>query len=93
MLQLGGVWFMHLNAESHRYLRPGIPDLIVCIQGRFYGIELKVPKGRVRPEQKQEMESIEASGGQTHVLRSTQELYDLLDAEGVWVRFLDHNIA
>ena len=56
------VWLVKFTATV--FSKKGIPDLILCIRGRFVGIEMKRPKGGVRsPLQKREREKILKSGG------------------------------
>jgi hypothetical protein len=84
MLKLAGIWHIHLNNEAAKFLRPGIPDLIICIQGQFLALELKADKGWVRPAQRKEMDWIQSSGGEAWVIKSVQDLYAVLDGRGVW---------
>ena len=56
------VWLVKFTATV--FSKKGIPDLILCVNGRFVGIEMKRPKGGVRsPLQKREREKILKSGG------------------------------
>lgn len=43
--------------------RPGVPDLICCINGRFVAIEVKSETGRLTDLQKANIELIQQSGG------------------------------
>lgn len=43
--------------------RAGVPDLIVCANGRFIGVEVKAEDGVVSPLQIKHIEKIKASGG------------------------------
>jgi VRR-NUC domain len=44
-------------------VRPGAPDLVLVIDGRFYGVEVKSEKGRVSEAQAAMGRQIERSGG------------------------------
>ncbi len=66
--------------------RSGVPDVIVCYQGRFIGIECKAGKNQPTPLQLRELGAIETAGGIPLVIRETNmdELTDaLLKAVGV----------
>ena len=66
-----GIWYSH--DRSRKGERPGIPDLIMCIAGRFVACELKSKKGKLRPEQMTEMAVIRKSGGRVFVARNLDE--------------------
>lgn len=60
--------------------RSGIPDLLVCINGRLLGIEAKAP-GRptlLSPRQQEEIAAIRAAGGVAGRVASWEELEALL---------------
>lgn len=59
--------------------KPGDPDLIACIDGRFIGIEVKTAGGRQSPIQKRRQEQIEQSKGIYRIIRSMEELQEMLD--------------
>lgn len=63
--------------------KKGVPDIIACVMGRFYGIEVKLPNGKVSELQEYNLEKIKASGGVGVVIRSLDELKELLgDTDG-----------
>ena len=41
----------------------GVPDIIVCCNGRFIGIECKAGKNKPTPLQEKNLQDIEAAGG------------------------------
>jgi len=45
------------------YGTAGIPDIICCYKGRFLGLEVKQPSGRLTELQKRTIEKINAAGG------------------------------
>ena len=65
------------------WVRPGVPDLIFVYRGRFIGIELKSPTGRVSPAQKSCMEQIVAAGGTWASARSLDDVERILVAFGI----------
>ena len=58
----------------------GVPDLLVCYEGRFYGLEVKQPKRYPTPLQRHHLELIEQSGGISAVVRSVSDALEVLDA-------------
>ena len=50
------------------FTKAGIPDLLVCCNGHFLGIELKGPKGRPSELQLWNIEQIKKAGGIAMVL-------------------------
>ena len=54
--------------------RNGVPDLLVCHQGRFYGIEVKAPGGKVSAVQAANLQRITENGGVALVARSWSEI-------------------
>ena len=52
-----------LNVAGSSQQRKGTPDLIVCINGAFYGIELKCKGNRPSPLQLHALEEINKAGG------------------------------
>ena len=47
----------------------GIPDLIICLKGKFIAIELKNEEGKPSELQLYNIDKIKQSGGQAFVLR------------------------
>lgn len=56
-----GCWT--LKTWSNGVQRSGVPDLLVCCNGRFVGVELKAPKGKPSELQLWNLLQIERSGG------------------------------
>ena len=50
----------------------GIPDLILCLRGKFVAIELKNEDGKPSPLQLYNIERIKQSGGQAFILRPSE---------------------
>lgn len=61
-----GCWV--LKTWSNGIQRQGVPDLLVCCNGYFLGIELKQIRGRASKLQEWNIESIRNSGGIAFVL-------------------------
>ena len=53
-------------------------DILVCHQGRFYGIEVKVPGKKPTPRQAIVMEQINVAGGRAVLACSADEVYELV---------------
>lgn len=60
------------------YGNAGIPDLICCIDGRFVGLEVKTDKGRVSKLQEVTIGKIQQAGGLAAVVRSVDDVRDVL---------------
>lgn len=52
-----------LKTWSNGIQRAGIPDLIVCLNGHFVGIEVKAEKGKPSELQKYNIKKIKEAGG------------------------------
>ena len=57
-----------------KYGTAGIPDIIACIGGRFYGFEVKTDTGKPTKLQEAVMRKINAAGGTALVVRSVDEV-------------------
>ncbi len=66
---------------------PGVPDLLMCIDGMFIGMELKFPhpgestehaRARATPQQRSQIKRINAAGGMAGVVTSVEEALDLI---------------
>lgn len=53
--------------------RSGLPDLILCVEGKFVAMEVKKPKRDPEPIQQVELDEIRKSGGHAVVVRSLKE--------------------
>lgn len=67
-------------------LKAGTPDLIMCWQGKFIGIEVKAPGRYLSGAQSQTHMSISWAGGLVHIVHSVDELQAFLLVLGVPVR-------
>lgn len=61
------------------YGTAGIPDIIACIDGRFYAFEVKQPGGRLTRLQETTLEKLQAAGGAAFKVTSVEEVKMALD--------------
>lgn len=73
-----GVWYMKVHGSM--YQKSGVPDILVCVNGRFVGIEVKRPGGIVSPLQQLNIDDIHKSGGVAFVAYSVDDVRKQLDA-------------
>lgn len=64
--------------RKSKHFRPGTSDILGCMRGRFFAIEVKSKKGVVSEDQTAFMEWIRLSGGITGVARSLVDAAELL---------------
>ena len=57
---VGGWWF---KVWGNAFTRNGVPDLLCCINGKFFGIELKSTNGTPSKLQEREVALIKSAGG------------------------------
>lgn len=62
-----------------QYGTAGIPDIIVCYKGRFYGLEAKVGKNQPTRLQAATIEQIRHAGGVVAVVRSVDEVKEIMN--------------
>lgn len=62
------------------YGTSGIPDIIVCIGGRFIALEVKTQKGKTTPLQNAAIRKIRSSGGFAFVVRSVEEAKNAINS-------------
>lgn len=68
------------------YGTAGIPDIIACVQGRFFAFEVKTAYGNVTPLQEATIRKILAAGGTAAVVRSVDEVRAILNRHGMALR-------
>lgn len=64
------------------YGTAGIPDIIACIDGRFYAFEVKQPSGKLTRLQEVTLGKIRAAGGAAVKVTSVEEVEAAISAEG-----------
>ena len=65
------------------YGTAGIPDIIACINGRFFGFEVKTEKGSPTKLQESMIRKIREAGGTAAVVRSADDVKAILKQEGI----------
>lgn len=68
------IWFSKI---SDRYNK-GIPDIIGCIDGMFFGLEFKRDKGRPSKLQEYNIDKIIKAGGKVCIVRTVEEALRIL---------------
>lgn len=78
-LKLRG-WFC-FKVHGSAMMMSGLPDIIVCAGGRFFGLETKMPLKRYNtsPGQDNVRNKIKAAGGICEVVSSPAEAVDLIE--------------
>lgn len=77
-----GIYFFRSGAgqvrmENGRFFKtgkPGCPDITVCKDGQFYGVEVKTKTGRQSATQKKAQQEIEDAGGVYRIVRSLEDV-------------------
>jgi len=63
--------------KKPRYVKfstPGMADIIACVNGMFYAIEIKSSVGKQNENQKRFQEKVESSGGKYLIIREIEDL-------------------
>jgi len=62
--------------------KQGAPDFLVCLSGRFVGIECKAGSNRPTALQEKNLEQIEKAGGEAYVVNEDiiEQLQEVLDS-------------
>lgn len=64
------------------YGTAGIPDIIACVKGRFFGFEVKNENGQPTALQSATLRKITAAGGVAVVVRSVADVRTVLASHG-----------
>jgi hypothetical protein len=76
-----GVPFLHLSPKARE--KAGWPDLCFCVNGKFYGIELKKARGGVVSDaQKTTLAQLAKCGAVVGVVRTFKEWQDVTGLQG-----------
>lgn len=73
----------HIKNHGSIYSRAGTPDITACLNGRFIGIEVKQPGGRVSALQAAHIELIKQAGGVAFVAYSLEETKEYFKEFGI----------
>lgn len=82
ILKREGVYYFY--PVTGGFGRSGIPDIICCLNGRFFGIECKAGTNKPTALQEAEMARIRLAGGKTLVVNETN-LNDVKELV-VWIK-------
>jgi Holliday junction resolvase len=77
-LKANGAWYTKVHQAG--YGRKGIPDILACYRGVFFGIEVKNEVGKPSDDQIRELHSIRAAGGIAVIARGVSDVRCFLDA-------------
>jgi len=58
----------HVKQHGNRFTKSGVPDILVCLKGKFIGLELKVGKNKPSQLQLYNIDQIQKAGGVGMVL-------------------------
>lgn len=74
-------WFV-FKVHGSEYMMAGLPDLIVCAEGLFIGLEVKLPSTRENTSARQDYVHglIRDAGGHAQVVCSPDEAVDYIKA-------------
>lgn len=78
-----GGWWQKIHGGV--YQASGIPDIIGCYKGRFYGIEVKTPKMYAKPDhhltklQQLALQRIREAGGVGVVVCSVEQVKEIVE--------------
>lgn len=61
------------------YGTAGLPDIICCYRGRFLGLEVKTPSGKLSKLQEITIAKIKAAKGEAFKVTSVEEVRKILD--------------
>ena len=68
------IWFTKV---SDRYIT-GVPDIVGCISGRFFALELKRDEGKPSKLQEYNIELLRRAGGEACVIRTVKEALEII---------------
>ena len=68
------------------YSTAGIPDIIACVEGRFFAFEVKTAVSKATLLQEATIRKILAAGGTAAVVRSVDEVRAILTSHGMALR-------
>lgn len=74
-----------IHGGDNPYQEAGIPDILACYRGRFIGLEVKAPGGKLSRLQMQVLSEIDTAGGIAAVVDNTEQVLKILkriDREG-----------
>lgn len=87
----GRCWFIRNNSFQGKIIRkggemgyirnakPGAPDIIICLRGRFCGLEVKADAKKQSDAQLEAEGRIKTAGGEYYVVRSLSEVEKIVE--------------
>lgn len=75
----------HFMPPANGFGRAGIPDIIMCGNGKFGAIECKAGRGKTTALQERELDRIEHAQGFAYVARE-DNLNDLKEKLRIWIK-------
>ena len=78
---LGGLCYKIHGGDL--YQETGIPDILACLEGLFFGIEVKDPGGKPSAIQLAQGARIKKAGGHFIIAKSLQDVKDYVEREGL----------
>lgn len=77
-LELNGAFAFKVHGGPH--MMSGLPDIIACVEGKFYGFEVKLPgqKSSTTPIQTFVHDKIRQARGEAYVVSSVHEVLRIL---------------
>ena len=81
--QLDAMGAYYFYPVTGGYGRSGVPDIVGCFQGLFFGIECKAGKNTPTPLQEKNLREIRAAGG-CDMIVNEWTVGDLTDTLGSW---------
>ena len=63
---------------SGMYCTAGIPDIVICYKGQFIALEVKAPDGKPTALQIETIKKIREAGGVAEVVRSVEEVREII---------------
>ena len=85
-LRLNGAYVVKYH--GNQFSIAGVPDLLVCYKGDFYGLEIKTDMGKVSRLQEIHADQIARACGKWYVLRSLEDAYKVFEPLGANVKGL-----
>lgn len=73
-----GAFVTKIHGGDNVFQEAGLPDLFVCYEGHFIGLEVKTDAGEPSPRQLAVLRRIERAGGVGQVVRSVDEVKRIL---------------
>lgn len=80
-LKSKNIWYVKFFANG--MTKKGVPDILACVNGRFFGIEVKAETGKASPLQIRNIEEINSCGGIGIIVKPSgfDDLKTLIEAE------------